>query len=178
MSMRLEGKTALVTGATSDIGRAIAETFASEGAHVVVSGRSAERGREVVDGIRARGGRADFVAADLDGSPAASQALAREATRVPGGRIDVLVNNAGNPAQEAVLRCPRRRPTASGRSFGILTRPWRTPPPGAAVPRRCSWPPHAGWPAPCGVSRSWSSAPSASSGCRSRRCPWGTRCSV
>ncbi|WP_187280347.1 glucose 1-dehydrogenase [Streptomyces sp. IB2014 016-6] len=95
MSMRLAGKTALVTGATSNIGRAIAETFASEGAHVVVSGRSAERGREVVDAIRARGGRADFVAADLDGSPAASQALAREATRVLGGRIDVLVNNAG-----------------------------------------------------------------------------------
>ncbi|TXL85438.1 glucose 1-dehydrogenase [Streptomyces sp. IB2014 016-6] len=93
--MRLAGKTALVTGATSNIGRAIAETFASEGAHVVVSGRSAERGREVVDAIRARGGRADFVAADLDGSPAASQALAREATRVLGGRIDVLVNNAG-----------------------------------------------------------------------------------
>ncbi|WP_329038425.1 glucose 1-dehydrogenase [Streptomyces sp. NBC_01725] len=95
MSMRLAGKTALVTGATSNIGRAIAETFASEGAHVVVSGRSAERGREVVDGIRARGGRADFVAADLDGSPAASQALAREATQVLGGRLDVLVNNAG-----------------------------------------------------------------------------------
>lgn len=95
MSMRLEGKTALVTGATSNIGRAIAETFASEGAHVVVSGRSAERGKEVVRGIRAEGGRADFVAADLDGSPAASQALAREATQVLSGRIDVLVNNAG-----------------------------------------------------------------------------------
>ncbi|MDX6313226.1 MAG: hypothetical protein QOF44_2690 [Streptomyces sp.] len=95
MSMRLEGKTALVTGATSNIGRAIAEAFAAEGAHVTVSGRSAERGEEVVDGIRARGGRADFVQADLDGSAAASQALAQEATRVLGGRIDVLVNNAG-----------------------------------------------------------------------------------
>ncbi|MFE3943100.1 SDR family NAD(P)-dependent oxidoreductase [Streptomyces sp. NPDC059118] len=95
MSMRLEGKTALVTGATSNIGRAIAEAFAAEGAHVVVSGRSAERGQEVIDGIRALGGRADFVRAGLDGSAAASQALAREATRVLGGRIDVLVNNAG-----------------------------------------------------------------------------------
>ncbi|QFZ78575.1 glucose 1-dehydrogenase [Streptomyces fagopyri] len=93
--MRLEGRTALVTGATSNIGRAIAEAFAAEGAHVVVSGRSAERGREVVDGIRVRGGRADFVRADLDGSAAASRALAQEATRVLGGRIDVLVNNAG-----------------------------------------------------------------------------------
>ncbi|MFJ4789604.1 SDR family NAD(P)-dependent oxidoreductase [Streptomyces sp. NPDC088794] len=95
MSMRLAGKTALVTGATSNIGRAIAEAFAAQGAHVAVSGRSAERGQEVVDGIRARGGRADFVRADLDGSAAASQTLAREATRVLGGRIDVLVNNAG-----------------------------------------------------------------------------------
>ncbi|WP_329613427.1 glucose 1-dehydrogenase [Streptomyces brevispora] len=95
MPMRLEGRTALVTGATSNIGRAIAEAFAAEGAHVAVSGRSADRGKEVVDGIRARGGRADFVRADLDGSAAASQALAQEAARILGGRIDVLVNNAG-----------------------------------------------------------------------------------
>ncbi|MET7860781.1 SDR family oxidoreductase [Streptomyces sp. NPDC005318] len=95
MSMRLEGRTALVTGATSNIGRAIAEAFAAEGAYVAVSGRSAERGREVVGGILARGGRADFVQADLDGSAAASQALAEEATQLLGGRIDVLVNNAG-----------------------------------------------------------------------------------
>ncbi|MFG2598972.1 SDR family NAD(P)-dependent oxidoreductase [Streptomyces sp. NPDC048462] len=95
MSVRLAGKTALVTGATSNLGRAIAEAFAAEGAYVVVSGRSAERGAEVVDGIRARGGRAEFVRADLDGSADASRALAREAARVLGGRIDVLVNNAG-----------------------------------------------------------------------------------
>lgn len=95
MTGRLEGKTALVTGATSNIGRAIAEEFAAEGAHVVVSGRSGQRGSEVVDGIRSRGGRAEFVKADLDGSPEASRALAREATSVLGGRIDILVNNAG-----------------------------------------------------------------------------------
>ncbi|AGP53938.1 SDR family NAD(P)-dependent oxidoreductase [Streptomyces rapamycinicus] len=95
MSGRLQGKRALVTGATSNIGRAIAERFAAEGAHVVVSGRSAERGTEVVDAIRARGGRADFVQADLDGSAEASRALAEEARSVLGGGIDVLVNNAG-----------------------------------------------------------------------------------
>jgi NAD(P)-dependent dehydrogenase (short-subunit alcohol dehydrogenase family) len=95
MTGRLDGKTALVTGATSNIGRGIAEEFAAEGAHVVVSGRSGQRGSEVVDGIRSRGGRADFVQADLDGSPEASRALAREATSVLGGRIDILVNSAG-----------------------------------------------------------------------------------
>jgi NAD(P)-dependent dehydrogenase (short-subunit alcohol dehydrogenase family) len=84
-----------LTGATSNIGRAIAIRFAAEGAHVVVSGRSRERGAEVVDEIRAAGGRADFVAADLDGSVRASNDLAVEATRVLGGRVDILVNNAG-----------------------------------------------------------------------------------
>nr|WP_230422146.1 SDR family oxidoreductase [Catenulispora pinistramenti] len=95
MTRRLAGKTALVTGSTSNIGRAIAEAFAAEGAHVVVSGRSERRGAEVVDGIRARGGRADFVRAELDGSARASRTLATRAAEVLGGRIDILVNNAG-----------------------------------------------------------------------------------
>jgi NAD(P)-dependent dehydrogenase (short-subunit alcohol dehydrogenase family) len=95
MSGRLQDRTALVTGATSNIGRAIAIAFAAEGAHVVVSGRDAGRGQEVVDAIRAAGGHADFVRADLDGSPERSRALAAEATRVLGGHVDVLVNNAG-----------------------------------------------------------------------------------
>ncbi|MEU3416137.1 SDR family oxidoreductase [Streptomyces sp. NPDC006658] len=95
MPERLRGKTALVTGSTSNIGRAIAEVFAAEGAHVVVSGRNTQRGVAVVTGIRALGGRADFVTADLDGSAKASSALAEEATAALGGRIDILVNNAG-----------------------------------------------------------------------------------
>jgi NAD(P)-dependent dehydrogenase (short-subunit alcohol dehydrogenase family) len=95
MSERLAGKTALITGSTSNIGRAMAVAFGVQGAHVAVSGRSAERGAAVVAQIRGAGGRADFVAADLDGSPASSRRLAEEAGRVLGGRIDVLVNNAG-----------------------------------------------------------------------------------
>jgi NAD(P)-dependent dehydrogenase (short-subunit alcohol dehydrogenase family) len=95
MGTRLVTKTALVTGATSNIGRAIAVAFAREGAHVVVSGRSTQRGGEVVDEIRRAGGQADFVGADLDGSPNASRELAAEATRILGGHIAVLVNNAG-----------------------------------------------------------------------------------
>jgi NAD(P)-dependent dehydrogenase (short-subunit alcohol dehydrogenase family) len=69
--------------------------FAGDGAHVVVSGRDHERGLNVVAEIRAAGGSADFIAADLDGSKRASEDLATEATRVLGGRIDVLVNSAG-----------------------------------------------------------------------------------
>lgn len=95
MTARLQGKTALVTGSTSNIGQAIAEVFAAEGAHVVVSGRDQERGARVVEGIRAAGGRAEFVRADLDGSAAASRHLADQARMTLGGRIDILVNNAG-----------------------------------------------------------------------------------
>jgi NAD(P)-dependent dehydrogenase (short-subunit alcohol dehydrogenase family) len=92
---RLSGRTALVTGSTSNIGRAIAVAYAAEGAHVIVSGRDAARGEAVVAGIRETGGRADWVRADLDGSAAASRALAAGATGRLGGRVDILVNNAG-----------------------------------------------------------------------------------
>ncbi len=95
ISSRLAGKTALVTGATSNIGRAIALTFAAEGAHVAVAGRDPDRGAAVVKEIEAAGGRAEFIAADLDGSPDRSRELAATATRILGGRIDILVNNAG-----------------------------------------------------------------------------------
>jgi len=92
---RLAGKTALVTGATSNIGRAIALAFAAEGAHVVVSGRDPGRGAAVVKEITAVGGRAHFIPADLDGRADRSRELAELATATLGGRIDILVNNAG-----------------------------------------------------------------------------------
>jgi NAD(P)-dependent dehydrogenase (short-subunit alcohol dehydrogenase family) len=95
VSTRLEGKRALVTGATSNIGRAIAIACAAEGAHVVVTGRDERRGAAVVGEIRATGGAADFVAVELDGSVGASSVLAADAARLLGGAIDILVNNAG-----------------------------------------------------------------------------------
>src|SRR5208282_1251699 len=65
-------RNALVTGATSGIGQAIAETLAARGVRVVVSGRDAARGNEVVKTIRSRGGDARFLAADLATAAAAS----------------------------------------------------------------------------------------------------------
>src|ERR1700756_365915 len=61
----LEGLSALVTGATSGIGRAVAEELGRHGAEIVVHGRDADRGCAVADAITAAGGKARFVAADL-----------------------------------------------------------------------------------------------------------------
>jgi NAD(P)-dependent dehydrogenase (short-subunit alcohol dehydrogenase family) len=90
----LSGRTALVTGSTSGIGKATAVRLAELGAHVVVVGRSAERGAQVVADIRAAGGNADFVQAALNDA-ASAQDVARRATAAAGGHIDILVNNAG-----------------------------------------------------------------------------------
>jgi NAD(P)-dependent dehydrogenase (short-subunit alcohol dehydrogenase family) len=95
MTHILDHRTALVTGSTSNIGKAAAVALATAGAHVVVSGRDDKRGADVVAEIRSRGGRADYVRAELDGSIAASRGLADAATSLLGGRIDILVNNAG-----------------------------------------------------------------------------------
>ena len=86
---------AIVTGSTSGIGAAIARLLAARGAHVVVNGRDPARGDDVVSSIRAAGGKADFLAADLGGSYAEVRSFAAEATSVLGGRVDILVNNAG-----------------------------------------------------------------------------------
>src|SRR5438128_5798218 len=85
----LQGQKALVTGATSGIGRAVALQLARDGAEVIVHGRDAARGAETVESIAAAGGRARFVGADLS-DPADLQRLVEAV-----GDIDVLVNNAG-----------------------------------------------------------------------------------
>ncbi|MET3808861.1 NAD(P)-dependent dehydrogenase (short-subunit alcohol dehydrogenase family) [Nakamurella sp. UYEF19] len=86
----LAGRTALVTGATSGIGKAVALQLAAHGATVLIHGRNANRGVAVVEQIELAGGHARFVAADLS-DPEAIAALAADL-----GPIDILVNNAGS----------------------------------------------------------------------------------
>jgi NAD(P)-dependent dehydrogenase (short-subunit alcohol dehydrogenase family) len=93
-SVDLSGRVALVTGATSGIGAATAALLAERGAHVLVAGRDASRGETVVASIRASGGKADFLAADLRDAESARR-LAQKATDLGGGRVDILVNSAG-----------------------------------------------------------------------------------
>src|SRR5882757_1585448 len=91
----LTNKTALVTGASRGIGRAIALALAETGAHVLVHyGRSAQEAQSLVESIRSKGGRADAIRADL-GTPEGATLLANQVRSVVGNQLDVLVSNAG-----------------------------------------------------------------------------------
>jgi 3-oxoacyl-[acyl-carrier protein] reductase len=99
---RLEGKVAIVTGASRGIGRAIAERFSNDGARVVVNYVAGEaRAQAVVDGIVARGGEAIAVRADVSRSADVRDLVAATLDRF--GRIDILVNNAGVMVAKGVL---------------------------------------------------------------------------
>ena len=86
--------TALITGGTSGIGRAVANKLAQLGIHVVVVGRNEERGKKAIAEIRASGGQADFISSDLRDAPRARQ-VARRAVELGNGHVDILINNAG-----------------------------------------------------------------------------------
>lgn len=109
-SPSLRGKSALVIGGNSGVGRATAVALAGLGAHVVISGRDEARGNQVVQDIRSANGQADFVAGELR-DEASAHALAGR-TRILVGQVDILVNNAAvtrsAPPNERVSRTSTR----------------------------------------------------------------------
>ncbi|MGF7031631.1 NAD(P)-dependent dehydrogenase (short-subunit alcohol dehydrogenase family) [Paenibacillus mucilaginosus] len=91
--MRLNGKTAVITGAASGMGKSIAELFASEGAKVVVSDLRVEAAQAVVDGILAKGGTAAAIAANVTAEEDVQRLI--DGAVESFGTVDILVNNAG-----------------------------------------------------------------------------------
>lgn len=90
---KLTGKVAIITGATSGIGKATAQLFADEGADVVITGRRAELGQSVSDEIREKGGQCVFIQADHSKAEDCSRVV--EQTFAEFSRVDILFNNAG-----------------------------------------------------------------------------------
>ncbi len=90
---KLDGKVAIITGATSGMGRESAKLFAAEGAKVVVTGRNEERAKAVVDDIKAAGNEAIYVIADMANLDDVEKIF--DATMDEYGTVDVLFNNAG-----------------------------------------------------------------------------------
>jgi NADP-dependent 3-hydroxy acid dehydrogenase YdfG len=93
MTMRLQGTVALVTGASSGIGAATARSLAAQGAAVALLARRRDRLDALADAIRADGGTAIGVQADITSRQQASDAVERAVTEL--GRLDTVVNNAG-----------------------------------------------------------------------------------
>lgn len=93
MIRRVTGTTAVITGATSGIGRDTALEFARAGAKVVIAGRREERLRELASEIEAKGGEALAVRSDVSDEASVNELVGRAVDRF--GRIDTLVNNAG-----------------------------------------------------------------------------------
>ena len=91
--MRLQGRSALVIGAASGLGRASAEALAQDGAQVMVADVNEAGGAKVVEGIRAAGGKAAFFRTDATNEENVKAAVA--ATEAAFGKLDILVNSAG-----------------------------------------------------------------------------------
>ncbi len=96
----LEGKVAIITGASYGMGQTMAELFAEEGASVVLTARGRDKLDAVVEGIRAKGGKAIGVAADVC-SLEDTQRVFEETVR-EFGDLDILINNAGIGEQKMI----------------------------------------------------------------------------
>ena len=96
----LEGKVAVVTGASYGMGQTIAELFAEEGASVVLTARGKDKLDKVVEGIRAKGQKAAGVVADVCSTEDTKKVF--ETALKEFGRLDILVNNAGIGEQKLV----------------------------------------------------------------------------
>ena len=102
----IEGKVAIVTGATSGVGLATASLLASAGARVILAGRRAVIGDAASADINAHGGISRFVRADVSRAPDASRLVQRTVAEF--GRLDILVNNAAQAEVYGVEDCPVR----------------------------------------------------------------------
>ena len=91
--MKLKEKSAIITGATSGMGKAIAERFILEGASVILSGRNHERGKDLESSLVKQGGQAVFVPGDV-ADISVNETLVKEAVR-HFGKLDIVVTNAG-----------------------------------------------------------------------------------
>ena len=98
----LDGKTAIITGASYGMGRSMAELFAEEGANVVITARHQEKLDEVVEAIREKGGKAIGVVADVCSTEDTKKVF--DAALKEFGDVDILINNAGIGEQKMIDR--------------------------------------------------------------------------
>ena len=100
INLRLQGKTALITGSAQGLGEAIARRYAEEGAKVFIADLQAEAGDKTVKSLIEAGGWAYFLSLDVTSEQ--SWAAAMETVEKQAGRLDILVNNAGINIREAI----------------------------------------------------------------------------